>query len=61
MYNDCAQVFFGKEVTMSKKIVDIKSEFEKDKKFWKKQKDIKWIFKYDPYHRSLKEKLFNKK
>lgn len=41
--------------------MDIKNEFAKDKKYWKKQKDIKWIFKYNPYHKSLKEKIMRKK
>lgn len=36
---------------------DIQESFIKDKKYWKKQKDIKWILKYKLNNRTLKELL----
>ena len=41
--------------------MDIREKFREDKKYWKKQKDVKWILNYNPYHKSLKEILRVKK
>ena len=37
--------------------VDIREKFKEDKEYWKKQKDVKWILKYDPYKKPLKDKF----
>lgn len=37
--------------------VDIREKFKEDKEYWKKQKDVKWILKYDPYKKPLKDKV----
>lgn len=36
---------------------EIQDNFKKDKKYWKKQKDIKWILKYKLEHKGIREKL----
>lgn len=36
---------------------EIIKNFKKDKKYWKKQKNIKWILNYNPYHKTIKERL----
>ena len=43
--------------------MDIKNKFKEDKKYWKKQKDVKWILNYNPYHKSFSEilKMKNRK
>lgn len=40
--------------------MDIKNKFSEDSKYWKKQKDVKWILKYDPYHRSIMQRIKEK-
>lgn len=39
---------------------EIQDNFLQDKKYWKKQKDVKWILKYNPNRKSLKEILQGK-
>ena len=36
---------------------EIQDNFKKDKKYWKKQKDIKWILRYDLEGKGFKKNL----